>query len=61
MQELHGSRAVPFQHVALALPPRTFVFKIARVPRMPMINVPETVFWKDSGLCGCNSYVGSLC
>eukprot|EP00959_Pyramimonas_sp_CCMP1952_P210306 4401136-Pyramimonas_sp.AAC.1 len=25
-----------------------------------MINVPETVFWKDSGLCGCNSYVDSV-
>eukprot|EP00959_Pyramimonas_sp_CCMP1952_P215872 4515410-Pyramimonas_sp.AAC.1 len=23
-----------------------------------MINVPEKAFWKDSGLCGRNSYVG---
>eukprot|EP00959_Pyramimonas_sp_CCMP1952_P459651 9478577-Pyramimonas_sp.AAC.1 len=61
MQKLHRLRAAPFQKMALALAPRTFVVKIRKSLRIPMINVPEMVLWKDSGLCGRNSYVDSLC
>eukprot|EP00959_Pyramimonas_sp_CCMP1952_P249843 5223117-Pyramimonas_sp.AAC.1 len=50
-----------FQHVALALGQRTLVKLIARGSRVPMTNVPAMVFGEDSGLCGCNNFVGSRC
>eukprot|EP00959_Pyramimonas_sp_CCMP1952_P357824 7491797-Pyramimonas_sp.AAC.1 len=34
VQRLHGWRTAPFQHVALALTPRTFVLKIVRASRV---------------------------
>eukprot|EP00959_Pyramimonas_sp_CCMP1952_P060594 1265625-Pyramimonas_sp.AAC.1 len=36
--ELHGLRARRFQHVDVALAPRTLVQNIGTVPRIPMIN-----------------------
>eukprot|EP00959_Pyramimonas_sp_CCMP1952_P246290 5147731-Pyramimonas_sp.AAC.1 len=33
--------------------------QFSKVARVPIINVPELIAWKDSGLCGCNSYIGS--
>eukprot|EP00959_Pyramimonas_sp_CCMP1952_P057177 1193543-Pyramimonas_sp.AAC.1 len=29
-----------------------------RVSRVRMISAPEISFWKDSGLCGCNTSSG---
>eukprot|EP00959_Pyramimonas_sp_CCMP1952_P219027 4579556-Pyramimonas_sp.AAC.1 len=49
MQDFHGWRAVRFQHVVLALAPRTFLSKSARSSRIPMVNIPAIVFWHDSG------------
>eukprot|EP00959_Pyramimonas_sp_CCMP1952_P187915 3929082-Pyramimonas_sp.AAC.1 len=33
------------------------IITFARVARNSIINVPEIVFWMDSGLRGCNSHV----
>eukprot|EP00959_Pyramimonas_sp_CCMP1952_P077203 1613735-Pyramimonas_sp.AAC.1 len=47
LHELHGLRAAPFQNVVCVLAARTFVSKIARGSRIPMISTPETALWKD--------------
>eukprot|EP00959_Pyramimonas_sp_CCMP1952_P425274 8908147-Pyramimonas_sp.AAC.1 len=46
--------------MALALR-RAHSFSFTRVPRVPMVSVPEIALWKDSGVCGRNSYVDSRC